>query len=140
MGGLESILSEKLGEKVEIPRPYGGEVANKYLRQLVLEKLPATVGGELPAEPYTTARLLDYLVGEFLERLTPNPVFLLHHPAAMSPLAKPGRTDPEVAERFEVFCAMFELANAYTELNDPTVQRANFQAQARDRAAGDDEA
>lgn len=62
--------------------------------------------------------MIDYLVGEFLEKLTHNPMFLLHHPKIMSPLAKPHRKDGEITERFEVFCAMFELCNAYTELND----------------------
>ena len=73
---------------------------------------------DMPTSPFTTSRLIDHLVGIYLEKLTHNPMFLLHHPKIMSPLAKPHRDDPEITERFEVFCGMFELCNAYTELND----------------------
>lgn len=95
---------------------------------------------DLPTAPYTTSRMIDNLVGNFLEKMTHDPMFLLHHPKIMSPLAKPKRDDPEVTERFELFCAMFELANAYTELNDPLIQRENFENQLKDKAQGDDEA
>lgn len=94
----------------------------------------------MPHQPLTTSRLIDHLVGIFLEKITHNPIFLLHHPKIMSPLAKPHRDDPEITERFEVFCAMFELANAYTELNDSTIQRENFESQLKDKDKGDDEA
>jgi methionine--tRNA ligase beta chain len=58
----------------------------------------------------------------------------------MSPLAKYHRSEPELTERFELFILKREIANAYTELNNPIVQRQNFEQQARDKAAGDDEA
>ncbi len=58
----------------------------------------------------------------------------------MSPLAKWHRSEPGLTERFELFTCKKEIANAYTELNDPAVQRARFEQQARDKAQGDDEA
>lgn len=92
------------------------------------------------AEPMTAARLLDKLVGERIEPLCINPTFIMNHPEVMSPLAKWHRSRPGLTERFEMFCLKKELVNAYTELNDPEVQRARFEEQARDKAAGDDEA
>ena len=58
----------------------------------------------------------------------------------MSPLAKADRNVPGLCERFEVFVCKFEVANAYTELNDPVDQRARFLEQAKDKAKGDNEA
>jgi lysyl-tRNA synthetase class 2 len=58
----------------------------------------------------------------------------------MSPLAKPHRNDPTLSERFELFVLTKELANAYTELNSPFIQRDNFKQQMKDKTSGDDEA
>ncbi|XP_018569176.1 lysine--tRNA ligase isoform X1 [Anoplophora glabripennis] len=90
--------------------------------------------------PRTTARLLDKLVGEFIEEQCVNPAFILEHPQIMSPLAKWHRSIPGLTERFELFVMKKEICNAYTELNDPVVQRQRFEQQAADKAAGDDEA
>jgi len=90
--------------------------------------------------PTTTARLLDKLVGDFLEEQCVNPAFICDHPQLMSPLAKYHRTLAGMTERFELFVNKRELVNAYTELNDPLVQRTLFEDQARNKAAGDDEA
>src|SRR3546814_1029252 len=62
------------------------------------------------------------------------------NPQMMSPLAKYHRSKPGMTERFELFIAKREICNAYTELNDPAVQRRLFEAQTADRTAGDDEA
>ena len=64
----------------------------------------------------------------------------MDHPQVMSPLAKYHRSLPFMTERFELFANKHELANAYTELNDPLVQRERFNSQMKDKAAGDDEA
>jgi len=90
--------------------------------------------------PRTVARLVDKLVGHFLEDNMINPTFITDHPEMMSPLAKSHRSMPGLTERFELFVAKRELLNAYTELNMPTVQRQRFEEQARQASAGDDEA
>lgn len=92
------------------------------------------------SEPRTTTRLLDKLVGEFLETKCLNPTFICEHPQIMSPLAKYHRNKPGLTERFELFVGYKELCNAYTELNDPLIQRDTFAQQAKDKEAGDVEA
>jgi lysyl-tRNA synthetase, class II len=90
--------------------------------------------------PRTVARLVDKLVGHFLEETCINPTFVTDHPEMMSPLAKTHRTRPGLTERFELFVCKREVCNAYTELNNPMVQRQRFEEQARQSAQGDDEA
>ncbi|XP_057461497.1 lysine--tRNA ligase-like [Actinidia eriantha] len=90
--------------------------------------------------PQTTTRLLDKLVGHFLEETCVNPTFIINHPEIMSPLAKWHRSKPGLTERFELFINMHELCNAYTELNDPVVQWQRFADQLKDRQSGNDEA
>ncbi|KAI5166659.1 lysyl-tRNA synthetase, class II [Nematocida sp. AWRm78] len=90
--------------------------------------------------PRTTSRLLDKLVGEYLESECNNPTFLMNHPKIMSPLAKEHRSRKNITERFELFILGKEVCNAYTELNDPFDQRRRFEQQAQDKSAGDDEA
>lgn len=91
-------------------------------------------------EPRTTARLLDSLVGEFIEPECINPTFICDHPQVMSPLAKWHRSLPGMTERFELFVNGKELCNAYTELNDPEVQRERFRSTQQDVTHGDEEA
>lgn len=92
------------------------------------------------SHPRTTPRLLDKLIGKFIEPLCLNPTFITGHPAIMSPLAKGDRNGSCRTERFELFINSTEYSNAYTELNDPKVQFDNFKSQAKDKAMGDDEA
>ncbi|XP_071445530.1 lysine--tRNA ligase isoform X2 [Hetaerina americana] len=105
----------------------------------ILSALCEKHGIECPP-PRTPARLLDKLVGHFLEEKCISPTFICDHPQAMSPLAKWHRSIPGLTERFELFVMCREVANAYTELNDPVEQRRRFEQQAKDKAAGDDEA
>ena len=90
--------------------------------------------------PRTSARLLDKLVGEYLESQCISPTFIMEHPQMMSPLAKAHRSLQGLCERFECFVATKEICNAYTELNDPFDQRERFEQQAGDKEMGDDEA
>jgi lysyl-tRNA synthetase class 2 len=60
-----------------------------------------------------------------------DPTFVIDYPAALCPLARRSKENPDYAERFELFAAGMELANAYTELNDPAVQEENFRRQLR---------
>jgi lysyl-tRNA synthetase class 2 len=66
-----------------------------------------------------------------VEQTLVHPTFVIDYPAAICPLTKQSKKDPRYAERFELFIAGMELANAYTELNDPDVQEANFRQQLR---------
>jgi len=125
---LERIL------QVSIPTPYSSEETRQFLI-----KLCASNNVDC-SPPKTTARLLDKLVGEYLESQCVNPAFICDHPEIMSPLSKYHRNIPEVTERFELFINKREICNAYTELNNPIVQRQRFESQAKDKAAGDDEA
>jgi lysyl-tRNA synthetase class 2 len=68
------------------------------------------------------------------------PTFVYDFPTEVSPLSKQKADDPETVERFELYVAGFELANAFSELNDPAEQRSRFDAQLRQRAGGDQEA
>jgi len=85
-------------------------------------------------------KLLDELFQTAVEAKLDRPTFVVDYPVELSPLAKPKRGNPALTERFELFARGKELANAFSELNDPIDQRRRFEAQARLRAAGDEEA
>ena len=85
-------------------------------------------------------KLMDKLFGELVQPSLVQPTFVTDHPRELSPLAKAKRGRPELSERFELYAAGEELANAFSELNDPIAQRARFEDQAALRAAGDAEA
>src|ERR1700727_2974151 len=85
-------------------------------------------------------QLVDELVSKHVEPTLTDPTLLLDFPLELSPLAKRHRSEPGLVERFEAFVDGMEIANAFSELNDPDDQRQRFEAQARYAAAGDDEA
>ncbi len=85
-------------------------------------------------------KLLDELFGALVEDHLHDPVFITDYPRELSPLAKPKRGDPQLVERFELMIAGREIANAFSELNDPFDQRERFEAQVALRARGDEEA
>jgi lysyl-tRNA synthetase class 2 len=96
--------------------------------------------GREDVEQQSRTKLLDMMFSEWVEPELVNPTIVYDYPIEMSPLAKPRRGDPALAERFEVIVAGTELANAFSELNDPVDQWNRFAEQARARAAGDAEA
>lgn len=85
-----------------------------------------------------------HIVNEFFEQLVEHtliqPTFIYGHPVEISPLAKKNEKDSRYTDRFELFIVGREHANAFSELNDPVDQRERFEAQARERSAGNDEA
>ena len=92
------------------------------------------------ADALTGAKLVDELFKSYVEPTLVQPTFVLDYPIALSPLAKLKRGDPGRVERWELFIQKREIANAFSELNDPEEQRRRFEQQARLRAAGDQEA
>ncbi len=91
-------------------------------------------------ERVTWATLVDELLAERVEPTLVQPTLLLDYPVELSPLAKRREDDPRLVERFEAFVGRLEIANAFSELNDPLDQRQRFEEQVRERAAGDEEA
>jgi lysyl-tRNA synthetase class 2 len=87
----------------------------------------------------TWARQVDHLLSKHVEPKLEQPTFVMDYPKELSPFAKDHRSEPGLVERFECFASGMEFANAFTELNDPDEQRARFEAQRADQAAGDEE-
>uniref|UniRef100_K3X9C3 Lysine--tRNA ligase n=1 Tax=Globisporangium ultimum (strain ATCC 200006 / CBS 805.95 / DAOM BR144) TaxID=431595 RepID=K3X9C3_GLOUD len=108
----------------------------------ILDELVVKYGLDC-SPPRSIARLLDKLVGHFIEdnkEYWKKPFFIMDQPVYNSPLAKYHREHEGLTERFELFLAGAEICNAYTELNNPKVQRERFIEQMEQAAAGDDEA
>ena len=124
---------------VDAVREYAGVDFREYdsveaMSELLREK-------NIPVPPDAGwGKLFDELVSALVEPHLQQPTFLLDYPVAISPLAKRTAEDPRLVERFELFVGGWELANSYTELNDPVDQRERFEHQLALRDAGDDEA
>ncbi|OAK99346.1 lysyl-tRNA synthetase [Phaeosphaeriaceae sp. SRC1lsM3a] len=127
-------LEEATGEKWPPANELHTKETNEFLKG-ILKKVKVDC-----SEPRTNARMIDKLVGEFIEETAISPTFIVGHPEVMSPLAKYHREIPGLCERFEAFVCKKEICNAYTELNDPFDQRLRFEEQANQKDQGDDEA
>jgi len=134
---------------------FGGDWPRRPMRELILERTGVDVLAEPdfdglrrrvlekgldPGGPPTWGQLVDHLFSEHVEPTLVQPTFVVDYPVELSPLAKRSPADPRLVERFELFVAGMELANAFSELNDPEDQRARFEEQRRLRAQGDEEA
>jgi lysyl-tRNA synthetase class 2 len=122
------LVSEGVGEPVSLDAPL--DSLRDLARRNGVEPKPEWGQGKIAAELYE----------ELVEDRIWEPTFVIDHPKEISPLARVHRADANLAERFELVIAGTEYANAFSELVDPIDQRARFEAQARARAAGDDEA
>ena len=91
-------------------------------------------------ERHEKGDILNLFFEEYVEEHLIQPTFIMDHPVEISPLTKKKPENPDYVERFEFFMNGWEMANAYSELNDPIDQRERFEAQEKAFAAGDDEA
>jgi lysyl-tRNA synthetase, class II len=128
----------RLDEAVFEKRPdLAGHAGNKALLATVcLQEIP-------DIKPLITWKAGHYLTALFEEMVEPElmqPTFVTHYPVDVSPLARRNADEPQVTDRFELFIGGKEMANGFSELNDPDDQRARFMAQAQARQAGDLEA
>jgi lysyl-tRNA synthetase, class II len=103
-------------------------------------ELAAAIGNRIPTEGLSWPQLVDDLVSKFVEPGLEQPTFLMDYPKEISPFAKDHRSEPGLVERWEAFAGGMEIANAFTELNDPDEQRRRFEDQARLSMGGDEEA
>ncbi len=139
------------GKKISLKAPFRRakmfdlykEYTGKNLKGLGKEellKIAKEIGVEVD-NSFSTMKILDEIFGEKVEPNLIQPTFIIDYPIEMSPLAKKHRSgDKGLVERFELFINGSEIANAFSELNDPRDQRQRLEEQARIRAEGDDEA
>ncbi len=106
------------------------------------KKLLTFIKGNFNKEdiPPTFGKMLDLMFDHYVEKHLIEPTFVTYYPKAISPLSKESRLDKRETERFELFIAGMEIANGFSELNDPVEQRKRFESQVKDREKGDDEA
>ncbi|MBN2400194.1 MAG: lysine--tRNA ligase [Candidatus Aminicenantes bacterium] len=123
-----AIIAEKSGLALE--QLWDEAELKKFIaRQFPDEPLPPTFG-----------KMLELMFDFYVEKNLIEPTFVINYPKAISPLSKMSRTDERETERFELYIAGMEIANGFSELNDPLEQRRRFEAQLQDREKGDDEA
>jgi len=131
-------MIETLEELLNVKFPPGNEFESESTREF-MDDLCKKHNVDCK-RPRTTGRLLTKLVSEFLEPKCINPSFIIGYPLILSPLARRHRDRPGLCERFDVFMCGLGFGDAYSELNDPFDQRARLEEQAKQKAAGDDQA
>ena len=147
----ESDSGAQVEDKIDFAKPFFRYTFHESLREL--GKIPV----ETLADPGKTAafalehkialakkdghaKVLGKLFDHFVEPYLVQPTFITDYPLELSPLSKKKEDDPSLVERFELFIARKEIANAYTELNDPIDQKQRFEEQVEQRDSGDEEA
>jgi lysyl-tRNA synthetase, class II len=116
--------------KVNFDEITSDEEAKKIAKNLGIETKPGMKKGHIINEVFE----------EYVEKHLVQPTFITNHPVEVSPLAKRNPDNPEITNRFEAFINTWEIANAFSELNDPIDQRERFMEQLVQREAGDEEA
>ena len=149
---FKSSVLERHGATLSFERPFVRKDYYALVREHAGVDLTRTSDAELrvvlrrhnaPADEIAALsgpKLVDEVFKTCVEPKLVQPTFVFDYPVALSPLAKPKRGDPTRVERWELFVQHRELANAFSELNDPDEQRRRFEQQGRLRAAGDTEA
>jgi lysyl-tRNA synthetase class 2 len=123
------VAASRLGTSVTIDDLRSRERAAAIAASLGIEVEPSWQAGKIATEIF-----------ELSDAALIQPTFIYDFPTEVSPLSKQRADDPDTVERFELYVGGFEVANAFSELNDPAEQRRRFEAQIADRAAGDQEA
>ncbi len=141
---------ERHGATLSFERPFARRDFSTLVRETAGVDLARATDTELraalrrkevaEADQLAGAKLVDEVFKNYVEPTLVQPTFVLDYPVALSPLAKLKRDDPTRVERWELFIQKREIANAFSELNDPEEQRRRFEQQARFRAAGDADA
>ncbi len=126
--GLLDSVGEAIGRPVSLDMPHSE-----------LASLAAAAGVELDGA-WGPGKIVTEIFEKRVEPELWGPAFVVDYPEEVSPLARSHRSRPGLTERFELFAGGLEVANGYSELNDPVEQRRRFEAQARARAEGDEEA
>ncbi|MDF7637510.1 lysine--tRNA ligase [Leuconostocaceae bacterium ESL0958] len=139
------------GREIDLGQPF----ARKHMVDLIQEKTGVDFWQEMDLDAaraladehqvhyedyWQVGHIINAFFESFVEDSLQDPTFVYGHPVAVSPLAKKNARDPRFTDRFELFIMGSEYANAFTELNDPIDQRQRFEAQAAERANGNDEA
>jgi lysyl-tRNA synthetase, class II len=128
--GARRAAAAKLGRDVSIDELRSRDAAAAIARQLHIDVAASMGAGKI------TAEIFEALCEEELVA----PTFVYDFPTEVSPLSKQKPDDPDTVERFELYVGGFEVANAFSELNDPAEQRRRFEEQLESRAGGDEEA
>ncbi|HEY6159304.1 MAG TPA: lysine--tRNA ligase [Gemmatimonadales bacterium] len=147
---FDTTTLERHGATLDFKRPFARKDYYALVRETAGLDLASATDAELrealqrrevpDADRFSRAKLIDEVFKTYAEPSLVQPTFVLDYPIALSPLAKVKRGDPNKVERWELFILKRELANAFSELNDPVEQAVRFNQQARLRDAGDDEA
>ena len=130
---------KRLEMRTGILETSGVDISEHKTAQELFKAIAAKHPNKTPDPHVTRGKMIDFLLGEFLEPTLIQPTFLYNYPRDISPLAKSMPGDPLTVERFEGYVAGFELCNAFTELNDPLDQESRFLEMGRDYTDDEEE-